>query len=259
MLTAILSLAGGQGKTTTALFLGKAIAQAGGSLLYIDADPLHSLTLYTGLELETHQPTFMDVLRGNVTADDAIYPIETHEHLYLLPASHDLVEAESYLSQSTTAPEVVLKRRLEAILARTSIVLIDTPPQRSRLNEAVLGIVSSVIIPAEASAKGYGSLIATLDFLEELQKKYRSVAEVVGVVPFRDRWIGSKQSQESRLAIECMQGEVGEALVLPSIRESEVVKQAINQRQSLSQMHRKDLEQPFRVLMDAIQTHSLEG
>jgi chromosome partitioning protein len=258
MLTAILSLAGGQGKTTTALFLGRAISQAGKSLLYIDADPLHSLTMCIGLELETHQPTFIDVLRGNVTADDAIYPIENHKHLYLLPASHDLVAAESFLSQATTAPEVLLKRRLEAIFARTSTVLIDTPPQRSRLNEAVLGIVNNIVIPVEASAKGYGSLIATLDFLEELQKQHRSVAKVVGVVPFRDRWVGSKQSQESRLAIECMQGEVGDMLVLPSIRESEVVKQAINQRKSLSQMHGKDLEQPFRVLMDAIQTYSPE-
>ena len=58
MLTiSIASLSGGQGKTTTALFLGRLLANRSCcSTLMIDSDPQHNLTTYLGFELET-QPT----------------------------------------------------------------------------------------------------------------------------------------------------------------------------------------------------------
>ena len=117
---------------------------------------------------------------------------------------------------------------------------------------AVIGAADVLLIPAEASVKGYGSLVRTLDLLNGLQDVGATNAEVLGVLPFRDRWFGKTQAQESRAAVEGMRDEVTEDLVLPSIRESERYKQAINKRTTLSELGYIELEYPFEILTEKI-------
>ena len=109
-------------------------------------------------------------------------------------------------------------------------------PAIANLFKTVLGAADFLVIPAEASVKGYGSLIRTLDLLNGLRDVGATDAEVLGVLPFRDRWFGNTQAQESRASVDSMRSEVGEQLVLPSIRESERFKQAINKRITLSEL-----------------------
>lgn len=40
---------------------------------------------------------------------------------------------------------------------------IDSPPQRSQICKSVTGAADQIIIPCEATVKGYGSLVRTLD------------------------------------------------------------------------------------------------
>jgi chromosome partitioning protein len=146
----------------------------------------------------------------------------------------------------------LLKRRLEPVAEAFKVCIIDAPPQRSQICLTVLGAADALIIPAEASVKGYGSLVRTLDLLRNLQDVGATEAQVMGILPFRDRWIGNSQTQESRAAVTGMREEVGEEWVLPSIRESERYKQAINRRSTLSDMGYTELEYPFEVLIDKI-------
>jgi chromosome partitioning protein len=88
--------------------------------------------------------------------------------------------------------------------------------------------------------------------LRNLQDVGATEAQVMGILPFRDRWIGNSQTQESRAAVTGMCEEVGEELILPSIRESERYKQAINRRSTLSDMGYIELEYPFEVLIEKI-------
>jgi chromosome partitioning protein len=149
----------------------------------------------------------------------------------------------------------LLKRRLEAVAKIFKVCIIDAPPQRSQICLTVLGAADFLVIPAEASVKGYGSLIRTLDLLNGLRDVGATDAEVLGVLPFRDRWFGNTQAQESRASVDSMRSEVGEQLVLPSIRESERFKQAINKRITLSELGYQDLEYPFEILIEKISTH----
>ncbi|WP_229498640.1 ParA family protein [Nostoc mirabile] len=121
---------------------------------------------------------------------------------------------------------------LEAISQIFQVCIIDAPPQRSQICLTVIGAADFLIIPAEASVKGYGSLVRTLDLLSGLRDVGATNAEILGILPFRDRWFNT-QAQESRAAVDGMCDEVGEKLVLPSIRESERYKQAINKRITL--------------------------
>lgn len=248
---AFASLSGGQGKTTAALFLGRRLAALGYSTLMIDADPQHNLTTYLGLELQPNQPTLLECLKKSVAVEDCIYSIEGNDNLFLIPADDQLDTVQDYLSNSGVGATLLL-RRLEPIASAFKVCVIDSPPQRSQICLTVIGAADALVIPAEASVKGYGSLVRTLDLLQTLQEVKATNAQVLGVLPFRDRWIGNTQTNESRLAVEGMREEVGKELVLPSIRESERYKQAINKRSTLQQMGYADLEYPFEVLLDKI-------
>jgi chromosome partitioning protein len=175
-----------------------------------------------------------------------------NDNLFLIPADDQLDNVQDYLANSGIGA-MLLKRRLEPITKTFEFCVIDAPPQRSQICMTVIGAGDVVVIPAEASVKGYGSLIRTIDLMSNLQGVGATQAQTIGVIPFRDRWIGANQSQESRLAIEGMKEEVGEVLVLPSIRESERYKQAINQQKTLSALGYPDLEYPLEVLLEKIE------
>jgi len=251
------SLSGGQGKTTTSLFLGRLLSRQGLPTLMLDSDPQHNLTTYLGFELEPNQPTLLEFLKKTVAPEDCIYPTQDNDNLFLIPADDQLDTVQDYLSNSGVGA-TLLKRRLEAISQIFKVCIIDAPPQRSQICLTVIGAADFLIIPAEASVKGYGSLVRTLDLLNGLQDVGATNAQVLGVLPFRDRWFGKTQAQESRAAVDGMRDEVGEGLVLPSIRESERYKQAINKRTTLSQLGYNDLEYPFEILVEKIQA-SLGG
>ncbi len=252
MLTlAIASLSGGQGKTTVSLLLGRLLAQQQYPVLLVDADPQHNLTTYLGLELGPQQPTLLEFLKKSVPPEDAIYSIENSHQLFLIPADDQLDSVQDFLSNSGVGA-TLLKRRLESFTETFAVCIIDAPPQRSQICLTVMGAADALVIPAEASVKGYGSLVRTLDLLYTLQEVGASHADVVGVLPFRDRWIGHTQTHESRTAVDGMREEVGDDLMLPSIRESERYKQAINRCITLSELGYADLEYPFKVLLERI-------
>ena len=76
------------------------------------------------------------------------------------------------------------------------------------------------------------------------------------MIPFRDRWVGRQRTKESQSNIESMEQITQEwfskNLVLPSIRESEKFKQAINQGKTLHEMSQSDLAYPIEVLAEKI-------
>lgn len=249
---ACLSLAGGQGKTTFVTLMGKRLAAAGYTVLVVDGDPQSNLTTFLGHEVATDEPTLLELFKGSVELEDAIYPTKV-ENLYLIPSDDGLDNVQEYLSGSGVGA-MLLKKRLLAAKGSFDICLIDSPPQRSQICKSVIGAAEQIIIPCEATVKGYGSLIRTLDAIDELKEVGASTAEILGVIPFRDKWVGSNQTKESRDAISAMAAAVGKALILPSIRESEKFKQAISREQTLDELGVADLGYPFEQLLERIQS-----
>ena len=148
---------------------------------------------------------------------------------------------------------MLLSKRLAAAKGSFDICLVDSPPQRSQICKSVIGAADQIVIPCEATVKGFGSLVRTLDAIDELKEVGASDAEILGVVPFRDKWVGSNQTKESREAISAMSARVGKELILPSIRESEKFKQAISREQTLEELGVPDLSYPFETLLKRIQ------
>lgn len=257
MLTiATTSLAGGQGKTTAILFLAKALAKAGYSVLLVDADPQHTSTDFLGVEVQPNEPTLLEVLRGSDSAgksvgwEDGVYPT-TLEKLFLMPSDDSLEQAQEYLSASGIGA-LLLRKRLKPVSEAFQICLIDSPPQRYQISRSVIVAADQIIIPVEAAAKGYVSLTRTLDAIDELKQAEVCHAEILGVLPFRDRWTGQNQSVESKSVIELIKKEVGKDLLLPSILESEQYKKCLRSGILASDLPNPDLEYPFQVILEKV-------
>jgi chromosome partitioning protein len=254
MLTIVVSsLSGGQGKTTISMLLGFMLSERGYSTLLIDADPQHSLSDWLGVDLEPNSPTLLECLKSTIELEDCIYPLGMNENLFIIPSDDQLDNVQDYLACSGIGA-MLLKKRLEPIATTFDICIIDAPPQRSQVCLTAIGAGDIVIIPAEASVKGYGSSIRTIDLVNNLHQVGATTATIMGIVPFRDRWIGANQSQESKLAIEGMKEEFGTTMMLPSIGESERYKQAINQQKTLSALGYSKLEYPLEVLIEKIES-----
>jgi chromosome partitioning protein len=249
------SLSGGQGKTTLALFLGKFLAKRGYRVLWVDADPQSSLTLYTGLAIESDQPTLLEVVTGKVEPIDGIYRIEESTS-FLIPSDNGLEKLESYLP-STGTGAIILGRRLEPLSKAFDICIIDSPPGRTQLCVSAIGAASGVLIPAEAGSKGLNSVIRTMEMLDELTSAFAFRGKILGVVPFRDRWTGLNQALQSRKSIEAIQEWVNPVPVLPSILESEKYKRALDARKMPSEMGYADLEFPFEKIAQLLEDQCL--
>lgn len=238
-----LSLSGGQGKSTCSLFTAKRLAQLA-PVLAIDVDPQASLTAYLGHNVQPTEPTLLEVLKGTVDPTDGIYPL--NDHTFLMPADDGLETAIEYLA-STGLGVSMLKTIIEPLEETFSYAIIDAPPQKTQLSRTAIGAADYLVIPVETSVKGCASLVRTLETYQELKRWKGTVAEILAIIPFRDKWVGSYRTKESQSAIDFMKEYVGDQL-LPSIRESEKYKQAINQRVTLEELGYGDLAYPFEVL-----------
>lgn len=79
-----LGLAGGQGKSTVALMLGRYLGRLGIPVLFIDADPQSSLTSFLGVNVQPNTPTLLEVItqgEDKTHIVDVIVPI-TNVQLY---------------------------------------------------------------------------------------------------------------------------------------------------------------------------------
>jgi chromosome partitioning protein len=243
------SLSGGQGKTTTSIFLGRALIETGHRVLMIDADPQSSLTFYLGHEVQPNQPTLLEVLKKLVPVEDGVY--EVQENLWLIPSDDALDNAQDYLSGSGMGA-IVLGKRLKEVSDLFQFCIIDAPPQRSQICLTTVGAADYVLIPAEASSKGVNSLIRTLDLIQELKDMEAFEGSILGILPFRDRWTGRTQANQSKKSIETMRELAGKMTILPSILESEQFKKAIDQGKLLKDLGYPNLEHPFQQIVQLL-------
>lgn len=247
-----ISLSGGQGKTTTVFFTALLLARQGKKVLAVDADPQANLTFYLGHEVQPDEPSLFEVLTKQVEVEDGVYSTQ-YENLFVMPADRGLFKVSDFLS-SSGAGAFILKQRLRKIHDMFDVVLIDVQPSRSQICLSAVGASDHVLIPVEANVKGVNSLVDTLDFLNEQAELEAFTGSVLGIIPFRDRWVGNTQTLEGRQNIAAMEEFAGKIPILASIRESEKFKNAIRQGKLLSDLGQPDLQYPFEQIVEAL-TH----
>jgi chromosome partitioning protein len=245
-----LGLAGGQGKTTLAIMLGRYLGRLGIPILFIDADPQSSLTSFLGVELKPNNPTLLEVItlqESQLRVVDAITPVPPtkeekihidNSNLFLIPADEGL-ESANYKLAASGMSLFALRKRIESLINEFGVIIIDPPPERSHLAQTSLGAADQWLIPAEASTKGVQSLIRTLALIQEFQPALPN-REFLGAVPFRAKWVGNSPTRITSASIDAMKGITDR--LFPHIPESDIYKQAIDRRLSPTDLGHPQLE-----------------
>lgn len=157
---------GGVGKTTTAVSLAAALAEAGERVLLIDLDPQANASGWLGFAESAKDRRLLEVLEGNLTVREAILPTG-HERLDLLPAGRALEAAEAVLGREPRSDEF-LRVALDELRdesgedASFTRVIIDCPPSGGYLLNVAMVAASHLVVPVEAR---YMALEGLADFL----------------------------------------------------------------------------------------------
>ncbi|MFP4630914.1 MAG: ParA family protein [Candidatus Acetothermia bacterium] len=157
---AIINQKGGTGKTTTAVNLGKGLADRGIKTLLIDVDPQGNLATWFGKDFER---TLYHLLVENETSESCIVQVE--EDLYMIPSDESTAQAEKILTGKTSR-ETMLKRRLEG-LDSYEIVVLDCPPSLSLLNQNALVYAESAFVPVSMD---YLALVGVRNILKNIKR-----------------------------------------------------------------------------------------
>jgi chromosome partitioning protein len=213
----VTSLAGGQGKSTLVYFLSQFLAKSD-RVLVVDGDPQSSVTSLFGIELKGDQSSLYEVITGDCKTMDAVYRIK--DNLSLIPSDRILAKANTYLANTGSA-NIVLQKRLKNVEG-FDCILIDTPPQNNQIAISAICAADHLLIPIELRKKGVASLLNTLELVDLLKDEWEVLkGDILGIVPFRDKWIGRNRSQEGSLSLE--QIKVYDYPIFDSIRESEKI------------------------------------
>lgn len=258
-----MGLAGGQGKTTIGMMVGRIVASYRIPVLLVDADPQASMTAFLGLRPGADSPTLLEVItqqERTVPLQSTIVPVPGEENLFAIAADDNLESANHYLAASGMSLTVLRNRLYQTkenlplerqVAAQFGLIVVDPPPERSHLALTALGAASAWVIPAEANVKGAQSLLRTKDLIEA----YRDMvpeAKLLGVVPFRARWVGRNPTETTRESIDVMRQIIGEELLLPHVLESDVYKRAINKRTLPAKLGDPELQYPLMAIIDRL-------
>ena len=168
---AVANQKGGVGKTTTAINIGTAMAQAGLRCLLVDLDPQGNASTGLNSPSESRELTTYDALSGET--DMASVIVETGiPDFDLAPASVDLsgIDVELVSDQQRA-------RRLSALLTeeggpstKYDLILIDCPPSLNLLTVNAMVAANAVLVPLQCeffALEGLSQLLSTVRHIQQ--------------------------------------------------------------------------------------------
>lgn len=177
---AIANQKGGVGKTTTAINLSACLAEAGKTVLTIDADPQGNTTSGLGYDKNAIENTVYNVVLGEKTAEETTVPTCV-DKLFLLPSNISLTGAEIELI-GLDKREYILKNAISGIKDSYDFIIIDCPPSLNIITINALTAADSVLVPIQCEYFALEGLQQLLHTVKLVRERMNTTLDIEGVV-----------------------------------------------------------------------------
>lgn len=176
---AIANQKGGVGKTTTAVNLSAAIAQAGKKVLMVDLDPQGNTTSGFGRSVNERSSVY-DALMGRAELKHCIQDTEIKK-LKLIGSDIRLAGAEVELV-SVKEREFYLKKLLGVVRDDYDFIFIDCPPSLSLLTLNAMAASDSVLVPIQCEYYALEGVTALMNTIQRVKRTFNPRLDIEGIL-----------------------------------------------------------------------------
>ncbi|MBI4260621.1 MAG: ParA family protein [Actinobacteria bacterium] len=166
---AVANQKGGVGKSTTAVSLGAALAEAGHRVLVMDLDPQGNASTGLGIRHAARETTVYEVLSAEAPIGEAIVETAVPD-LHAIPSTIALAGAEIELV-SQFSREMRLAKALEPIRAgHFDFIILDCPPSLGLLTVNALAAADELLVPIQCeyyALEGLGQLLRNVRLVQQ--------------------------------------------------------------------------------------------
>jgi chromosome partitioning protein len=180
IVVALVNNKGGVGKTTTAVNLAAAIANARKKCLLVDLDSQASASLFLGVSKSDLTPSSADVVLEGRPIQGAIRET-SNVCLNLLTASRSLSNADLVLG-GAKGRESRLKAALEPIRSKYAYIILDCPPSISLVTVNALAAADWYIVPVTPHYLALEGLVTLIETVDRVRDTTLSVGTLLGIV-----------------------------------------------------------------------------